>query len=394
MSEEIKAVEMAVEGFQKKLDGALGDMQQEIKESGKVSVETTRKLDELSAKWAESEAKLADLEQKSVAAVQAKNETKSMGAQFVGSAEFKGLQPGGVASLETKNTISQLVGSPADAGDTLAQFTRLPGVVPGAFRRLTVLDVIPVATVDGPAVEFTREAAYTSNAAETQESGSKPESDLTFELITNTVRTIAVTLPATEQALADASWLRSYIDRRLTHALRQRLELQILRGNGTAPNIKGIDQSGNNTAFTPATGDTRFDSVNKAKYLVVGDDFMATHVFMSPADFGTMERTKTGVSGDNSYLAGGDAALSYINNGMTPLLWGLPVIVSNNVAAGKFYCLDINAVELAVRQGIRVQTGYVSEQFKKNEITIRAEMRGAFSVFQPKAIRFGDLVLA
>lgn len=391
MSDEIKAVSEAVDGFQKKLDSALADMKKEVTETGKVSAETTKKLDEFSAKWAEAEARLSDMEQKAVAAhAEKKAEFKSMGSQLIESDAFKHLSHGGMASVETKNTVSQLTGSPPEVGDILAQNTRLAGVVAGPFRRLGVLDVVPVAQVSGPAVEFTREESYTSNAAETQEGSSKPESDLDFELVTNTVRTVAVTLPVTEQALADATWLRSYIDTRLTHALRNRLELQILRGNGTSPNIKGINQTGNFTAFTPATGDTRFDSANKAKYAVVGSDFMASHFFMNPQDFGAMERTK---ASGGTYVAGDGAGLSYINNGMTPLLWGLPVVLSNNVQAGKFYCLDINAIQLAIREGVRVSTGWVNDQFKKNIVTVRAEMRGAFSVFQPLAVRYGDLVL-
>lgn len=394
MTEEIKAVEQAVEGFQAKLDGALAKMQEELKATGKVSVETTGRIDELTHQVKESDAKIADLEQKAAQGfgVEAKR-VGSIGEQYVGSEEFKNIDAQRGLRMEVKNTISGLTGSPEDSGDILTQSDRLPGIYPGAFRSLRVLDVIPVGQTNSNIVEYTYDSSWTNAAAEAQEKGAKAESTLDFALRTDNVRTIAHFIKASNQVLADAPLLRSYIDRRLSHGLRNRLETQVIAGNGTAPNISGLTDSGRFTAFTPTTGDGRLDSLNRAKYAIEGSDFMASHIFMNPATWGAIERTKTGISGDVSYAAGEGAALSYINNGMTPTVWGLPVVLSNNVTADKLLVLDVNACMIAVRQGVTIETGFVGSDFTNNLVTIRAEMRAAFSVFEPLAVRYGDLTV-
>jgi HK97 family phage major capsid protein len=86
-------------------------------------------------------------------------------------------------------------------------------------------------------------------------------------------------------------------------------------------------------------------------------------------------------------------AVNYLSNGMIPTVWGLPVVASNNVEAGKFYVLDLNAIEMMLRQSVTVEMGFVNDDFTKNLITMRAEMRGALAVYQPTAVRFGSLKL-
>jgi len=90
---------------------------------------------------------------------------------------------------------------------------------------------------------------------------------------------------------------------------------------------------------------------------------------------------------------GDGGAITYVNSGLNPLVWGLTVIPSNNVEAGKFYVLDVNAIELMMRQGVTVEMGFVDKDFTNNLVTIRAEMRAAMAVYQPTAVRFGDLVI-
>jgi len=208
-------------------------------------------------------------------------------------------------------------------------------------------------------------------------------------LIEEPVRTIAHFIKLSNQVLDDAPALEGYVNRRLTHGLRNRLEFQALRGTGTSPQIAGLSATGRSTAFTPESGENALESINRAKYAVTGADFMATHVFMNPADWGSIERLKS----NGQFLLGDGAAFTYINNGLTPLVWGLPVITSNNVEAGKFYVLDINAIELMFNQDVTVEMGFVNDDFTKNLVTLRAELRGAMAVYQPTAVRFGDLTL-
>lgn len=393
MDEQIKSLGESLKVIEGNLDKKLAEHTAAIEKHGKASTELTGQVDKLSEKHAEVKAALDEISQKMAQGFSSRaDEVKSVGKQFIESDAFEALSKREQKSVrvEVKNTISGLTGSPEDNGDTLVASDRLAGIVPGAFRSLNILDVIRKGATSSNIVEYTRESSWTNDAAETQEKGAKPESDLEFALVQENVRTVAHFIKASEQILADAPAVQSYINGRLIHGLRARLQSQILKGNGTAPNLDGLDQSGRHTAYTPATGDTALDSINKAKYAAIGSDFSVGAVFINPADWGSIERTK--VTG-GQYLGAGDNAITYIANGMVPVVWGLPVVMSNDVASGKFYAVDLNAFELFIRQGVTVEMGFVNADFTNNLVTIRAEMRAALAVYQPLAVRYGDLTV-
>jgi HK97 family phage major capsid protein len=404
MTIEQKDLDGAFAALETKLKEAVGKYESQVAETGRAAESVRAEVKALSEEFkqalegsVEMQDRLKELEQKSTEGFRGDSgqEHKSWGQSFAESEAFKGFKAGeGVkARIEVKNTILGEGGSPQNPVDTLVQADRLPGIVPGAFRALNVLDFVPMGTTGSNQIEYTREASWTNDAAETKEGAAKPESDLTFELVNDPVRTIAHFIRASKQVLDDAPMLQSYIDRRMRHGLQARLQSQILKGNGTSPNIAGLSASGRHTAFTPQSGEIALDSLNRAKYAIIGADYMPNVIIMNPADFGAIERVKSTAS-SNDYAAGGGAALSYINGGMTPLFWGIPVVTSNDVASGKFYMMDSNAIQMFMRQGVTVEMfEQDADNVTKNLLTIRAEMRGALAVYTPLAVRYGDLTI-
>lgn len=404
---DVKELDQAIEALESKLKEGITKYEGQVQESGKAVESVKSDVKKMSEDFASlleehkgSAERLKELEQKAAEGFkgsQSADENKSWGDMFIESGSFKDFAGGGSnarARVEVKNTILGEGGSPQNPVDTLTQADRLPGIVPGAFRSLNVLDFVPSGVTGSNQIEYTREATWTSNAGETAENGQKPESALTFELVNDPVRTIAHFIKASKQVLDDAPMLSSYIDRRMRHGLQARLQSQILKGNGTSPNISGLSDSGRHTAFNPATGEIALDSLNRAKYAIIGADYQPNVIIMNPSDFGAIERVKS-TSSSNDYAAGGGAALSYINGGMTPLLWGLPVVTSNDVASGKFYMMDSNAIQLFMRQGVTVEMFEQDDiNIQKNLLTIRAEMRAALAVYTPLAVRYGDLLVA
>jgi len=393
MSEEMKAVQQGLDNIKLQLDSKLSEHTAQIEKYGKASTELTGQVDKLAQKFTESEAVLNELARKaSEGFPQQKSVIDTLGSTVMKSEQVKQFMQmrSGSVQVEVKNTIIGEGGSPQNPVDTIVAPDRREGIVPGAFRALNVLDVVPMGSTSSNQVHYTQENAFTNSAAERAEGVAKPESTLTFKLVEEPVRTIAHFIKLSKQVLDDAPALEGYVNRRLSHGVRNRLEFQILRGNGTSPNLAGLSASGNNTAFTPATGDSELDSLNKAKYATIGADFMANTVFINPADWGKIERAK--ITG-GAYVLGDGAAITYVANGMIPRVWGMNVVMSNNVEAGKFYVLDINAIEMMLRQAVTVEMGFVNDDFTKNLFTLRAEMRGALAVYQPTAVRFGNLTL-
>lgn len=366
-----------------------------IEASGKEqSVEAVKKAEEAVAKVAALAANLQEIELQVADRIKAGKDMPagSIGDIVVNSAEYKAMMPksgyapdAGFKLRVEANTLTGQTGSPPDSDDTLVPAQRKAGIVPGAFRALKIADLLVTVPTVSNAWEFTRENTWTNNAAETAEGASKPESVLTFEQLSVSIRTIAHFIKASNQILADAPALRAYIDNRLRHGVEKRLDNQLLNGDGSGQNISGMTRAGNFTSFTPASGDTGIDSVNKAKYAIIGADWDATGVIMNPADWGAIERLKTT---DKTYVVGNPFG------SIVPMLWGLPVVVTNAMTSGKFMVADFTtSYEHISRMSTVIDVGFVSDDFTRNLVTIRAERRDALATIRPASTRYGSLTI-
>jgi HK97 family phage major capsid protein len=355
----------------------------------KLGVKFMGELKDLSLKFKETQDELTALAQKSFA-TQAAEQKQTMGQAFSKSDAFKSFQAGTQprARFEFQgNTITGETSS--NPNSTLSPFERMGGIVSGPTRMLSILDFIPKGTTSSNAIDYTKEASFTNSAAEAAEAAQKAESSLTFTLANTPVRTIAHFIKVTKQVMDDAPMLSSYIDNRMGYGVRLRLENQIINGNGTAPNLDGI-LSGNSTAVAVGTAENAFDYTNKLKYSVIGADFTPDFYFINPADWSAMEIIKRG-AGDAAYVGAG-GAISYVNNGLEARLWGLPVVASNSVPAGTVIAGSRDAMMLWTRQGVTIDVSESDgDNFQKNLLTVRAEMRAAFTVFRADALVTANL---
>jgi HK97 family phage major capsid protein len=396
---DIQEIKGALEASNKELGEKFARYESELKETGSVAASVRADLKSMSddnAKLAKEVTTLSDqltqIAQKGMK-MEKPQRAESIGEQFVKSSAFQDYKSGKTskAKLEIKNTILGEGGSPQEPTDVLVPKQYMAGIVGGAFRQLRILSLIPRGQASGNTVHYTRESSFVNRAAERSEAAQKPETDIVFEGVDTPVRTIAHFLKVSKQVMDDAPALQSYIDRRMTYGVTLRAEQQIINGNGTTPNLSGILASGNFTSLSASGGDTDFDFANRAKYEVIGADYMPDVYLINPADWGRMERLKTGLSGDDRYV-GADGAINYLQNGLVPTLWGLPVIPSNSVPAGKLICLSLDATMFWERQGVTVEIFDQNEDdVEKNLLTVRGEMRGAFTVFRPDAVVAGDL---
>ena len=120
------------------------------------------------------------------------------------------------------STITGQEGSPPENSDILVAPGRRAGIVAGAFRALRVADLLTQIPISSNAWDFTREASFTNNAAEVAEAAAKAETDLTFELATVNIRTIAHWIKASNQILADAPAVGASVDTRMIYGVNAR----------------------------------------------------------------------------------------------------------------------------------------------------------------------------
>lgn len=312
---------------------------------------------------------------------------KSIGKAFTESDSFKAYASG---NANRANFTFQANTVLSGKNDVIVPFDRREGIVGGPFRALSILDFVPKGTTTQDTVRYTKEASFTGNAAETAQGAQKPESDITFSAVNAPVQTIPTFLKIAKQVMDDAPAVESYINTRLQHNVRQRLDSQIINGTGAGSTLSGI--LANSTAYAGASGMANgFDYTNGAKYAVIAADYQPDFWFVNPTDWSAQfERIKRG-AGDAAYV-GASGAVTYVNNGLQPLLWGLPVVASNAVPSGTVIGGSSDAMMLWMRDDVQIQAFEQDENnVQLNLVTIRAEMRAAFTVFRDDALVTLDL---
>lgn len=321
-------------------------------------------------------------------------EEKSLGQLVVESDAFKNYSKGvGPTSSIKDRDIKALFRTGAGWEP---ETTRTGRVVLDAQRPVQVLDIIPQIPTGQASIVYMEETTFTNAAVETGETtnpaqatptaaqGGYQESALALTERTSPVRLIATILPVTDVQLEDVAGIEAYINQRLTFMLQQRLDGQVLVGNGTAPNLTGIaNVSGVNTEVK-AADDPAPSTVYKALTASrVTGRAMPSAVVMHPTDWQNIRLLQ---DANGNYIMGPPGLM--IEN----RLWGYPVVESDALTAGQFIAGDFNNFcAIHDRRDVDIQiTNSHSDYFMRGVQAIRADVRAAFVVYRPAAFTLGS----
>lgn len=207
--------------------------------------------------------------------------------------------------------------------------------------------------------------------ASVAEGALKPQADFDIVEATAKVEKIAVWMKASKESLADISFLQAEINSELREILELELDRQILSGDGVSPNLKGILTYV--PAFTTGGGFTgsipfanQYDAIVAAISQIQQANFDPNAIIVNPIDYYKLMLTKD-TQGNYirpQFMADG----SYV-------IAGLRVVANNGVAVGTFVVGDFTKSNLAIREEINFQIGYVNDDFTRNLVTILAELR-------------------
>jgi HK97 family phage major capsid protein len=364
----------------------------EAKGLGKITEDTKKSFDELFAKHNGLNDRFAELEQKLARRGKDDDETplKTIGEAVIEDAGVKAMTSAtrGKAAVKLNRkdlmSLSATWGNNTSSSNSLVAATRVPGIVGLPERQLTIRDLLAPGQTNSNMIEYAQETGFTNNARVVSEGQTKPKSDLTFELQTAPVRTIAHIFKASRQILDDAPALRSYIDARARYGLRYAEEAELLTGDGTGQHILGIIPQA--TAYSaPFTPDDlqRIDTVRLAMLQAALAEFPPTGIVMNPIDWAGIQLTK---DGEGRYIIGNPA------DGNVPRLWNLPIVETQAMEVDTFLTGNFNmAAQIFDRLEIEILLSTEnSTDFEKNMVTIRAEERLALAVYRPEAFIYGD----
>jgi HK97 family phage major capsid protein len=256
--------------------------------------------------------------------------------------------------------------------------TRGPRIMDYITNPIQLIDLIPTTTTNQTAVTYMEETTFVNNAAEIPEGGPYPESALGLEEVTSPVRKIGTWIPVTDETLEDEPRARAYINNRLPFMVRQRLDGQLLTGNGTSPNLRGLlNTTGIQTQAKG--GDPTPDAVYKAMTKIkVNALAMPNATVWHPNDWQEVRLLRTT---DGIYIWGSPSEPGPAR------IWGLPAIENFGITEGTAVVGDFaNYTELAVKRGIDVQiSNSHSDFFTHGKQAIRCDIRAAFVVYRPSA---------
>lgn len=362
----------------------------EIKEHGTILTETKTILDGLVKDGLALQDRFQDIEQKLARRFAANDpsEQKSVGEQLSESDDYQALttKGRGIARLNLKAVTNITSATTGTGGVGVGiQPTRVAGIITDPERQFTIRDLIMPGRTASNAVEFVQETGFQNMAApQAGEGALKAQSDLSFGMVTTTVKTIAHWFKASKQVLSDIPLLQSYINGRAIYGLKYKEEEQILAGDGTGQNLLGLIPQA--TAFNEAlrkAGDTKIDTLRRAILQVRVAEYRASAIALNPVDWADIELTK-------------DSTGSYIwvnvQEGGVQRLWKLPVVDSNAVPEGEFLVGAMNiAAQVFDREDAAVEVSTEDgDNFRTNMVTIRAEERLALAVYRPESFVHGE----
>lgn len=244
---------------------------------------------------------------------------------------------------------------------------------------------LALSTVQAPLVTALEYSRYTGKegaaAQQATEGAAKAYVRPTHSLITQKALTIAGLTKLSAQAMGDRAELAAVVN----NVLRREVDiaLDVALTNGATDFTGGFE--GLATASTSAVYTAMVDAISEGVSTMQTAGFAPNVVVLNPADWLAITVAK-GTSNDH-YLSG-----SYLS-AMPMEMRGLRVVLSSSVDAGKALLMDSAHCELRISDMFMVEIAYSGDDFERNLMTMRGEMRvipvfrstGAARLITPKA---------
>ena len=285
-----------------------------------------------------------------------------------------------------KTTITSSAVGVATTG--VLQIDRIAGITAEARQVLTVRDLLYARPTTMQVVDFVKVNAPMAIASPQVEASAKAENTVTFNSVSEKVRTIATWIPASKQILDDFTELMGFINSTLPYYVNLAEEIQLLSGDNTGENLHGlITQAAafNTGLLSSSKGWNKIDIVGRAVQQITGaKELDPTFIVLHPNDWWEMRLTKDGFG---RYILGDP------QTNARPSLFGLDVVYTTSIANGTFLVGSGNPVASEIRDRMEMQIEFSTEHqdfFTKNLVAVRGEKRVVLVVKRPNSYITGS----
>jgi HK97 family phage major capsid protein len=385
---------------------------QEVKDLGEASKETKTILEkqiaeqvELKELFNKLDTELKNMQLKAKKYDIANVQRKTLGELFTSSTAYTNAKDSGATSVSVVKMEKKDITALAASAGALVRPDRDPTVYQNPNRPIRIRDLIPTVPTASNAVEFMRELVFTNNAAPQGtiagigggELVAKIKSEITYELVTKPVRTIAHWFAASRQVLSDAPMLQGLLNGRLVYGLDLKSDQQLLQGDGTGQELDGIlvDADINDVgqlAAGTAAADVPAAMIDHIRAAVTAcqlfEYYNMTGLVLNPVDWQILETAK---ATDGHYLM-----VAMPTDTATQTVWRIPVVISNAMPVNTFLIGDWTMGAVIYDRediSVRISESHAS-YFVQNGVAILGEERYTLAIPLPKAFCKGLFTVA
>lgn len=274
--------------------------------------------------------------------------------------------------IETKSAIDMGTDNTIGSGSTQNLLTQNTGIISTVrSRELTYAAHVSVGSIGTSKAMWVEELDEQGDPIFIGEGDAKTKLSVKYVEQTMSVRKIAVYGKVTTEMLADLPQFISYITNNLAKRLDIEAEDQLVYGDGTGDNPKGINEYA--TAFSAGALAGQINDANELDVIeAIALQVKQAHgvpntLYINPATMAKIKLIK-------------DAAhrpvwKDYVTINGTMNVSGMDIIESKAVTAGDFIGGDTSVVHLLYRENLSIQVGLDGNDFTQNKQTILLEKR-------------------
>lgn len=259
---------------------------------------------------------------------------------------------------------------------------REAGITTQLRRMFTIRNRSNVFPTNANNVEWVEQRNRDGAATVVAEGGSKPQIDWDYIVNRAPVENIAAWVKISKQMLNDVPGMQGEINGELMYQIELAEETQFLTGNGTSPNLKGIDSYAQGLDLTALQYSVQYanyaDCIAAAITQVKTNslmNFYPTFILMNPADVFIMLHNVKATT--KEYINPVTLSINPLSPIPNAFVMGVPIIETVSVSSGTFYVCDGTKFNVRDLETLTIELGYVNDDFTKNFITIRGEKRVA-----------------
>ena len=264
--------------------------------------------------------------------------------------------------------------TPSNVTGDVPQAERISGLNMIASREVRFLDGLQAGSIASNLVEWVYQSGKDGAAGATAEGAAKNQIDFDMVVASQRVEKQSAYITITDEMLEDIPFMASEVNGELMRELSKAVEASAFGGNGTSPNLNGVNTVA--TAWAAGTFATSVANPNIVDVLRVGVNQIAlaeqeapTAIWMNPSDVTTLQLTKSNAT-QNLYAT----ELALIAGQL--MLDGIPIYKSTLVTADNFLMGDFTKAHMRTRKGMTIEVGMIANNFIDNYKTILAEWRG------------------